>query len=87
MRPPALPADTSLDAHRVQNEIYAQMGGTARVAIAFRLTEMLGKVTCAGIRRRHPHYSDAQVTRAWARLRLGDALVRAVWPHHELVDP
>ena len=36
---------------------------------------------------RHGHYTDEQVWRVWTRLKLGDALVRAVWPDRELVDP
>lgn len=87
MRNPAIPDDTSIAAHRVQGEIYARMGGTARVALAFELTEMVKQLACAGIRQRHPHYSDDQVFHAWTRLKLGDALVRAVWPDRELVDP
>lgn len=84
---PALPADTTADAHRVQGEIYAKMGGAARLAIAFQLGETVKRLAIAGIRHRHPHYTDDQVFSAWARLKLGDALVRAAWPHRELVDP
>jgi len=45
------------------------------------------RLACAGIRHRHPHYTDDQVFHAWARLKLGDALTRAAWPDRELVDP
>jgi hypothetical protein len=31
--------------------------------------------------------ADAQVDHAYARLILGDTLVRPVWPDRELVDP
>jgi hypothetical protein len=41
----------------------------------------------SGIRGRHPHYTDAEVRQAYARLLLGDSLTRAVWPDHEFVDP
>jgi hypothetical protein len=41
----------------------------------------------AGIRSRHPDYSAAQVETAYARMVLGDAIVRAMWPDRELVDP
>jgi len=87
MRSAAIPNDTTIEAHRVQRDIYAKMGGTARVAIAFELSEAVKQLACAGIRHRHPDYSDEQVFQAWARLKLGDALTRAVWPHRELVDP
>jgi hypothetical protein len=87
MANPAIPGDTTADAHEVQRALYARMGGPARAAIAFRLTETIRQVALAGIRRRHPQYSDDEVFRAWARLTLGDDLTRAVWPDRELVDP
>jgi hypothetical protein len=84
---PAIPDDTTADAHRVQGLIYAKMGGAARLQVAFELGETVRQLALAGIRRRHPHYSDEQIFHAWARLNLGDALVRAVWPDRDLVDP
>jgi hypothetical protein len=83
----AIPDDTTADAHRVQGEVYAKMGGTARVAVAFELSETVKQLALAGIRHRHPEYTDERVFQAWARLKLGDALVRATWPTRELVDP
>ena len=82
-----LPLDTTAEAHARQRDLYLQMGGAARVAIAFRLSEMVRHVTTAGIRRRHPAYSDMEVHLAWARLTLGDALCRAAWPDRPLVEP
>jgi hypothetical protein len=81
------PADTTLEAHRMQREVYRRMDGTARLAIAFELSDLVRRFTMAGIRDRHPGYSDEQVQRAWARLILGDDLTRAAWPHRALVDP
>jgi hypothetical protein len=63
------------------------MGGRGRVAVAFRLSAMVRRVACAGIRARHPEYVDEQIRLAHARLTLGDTLVRAVWPDRPLVDP
>jgi hypothetical protein len=83
----ARPDDTSEDAHRVQGEIYAKMGGAARLAAAFALSETVKHLALAGIRHRHPNYTDEQVFHAWTRLKLGDDLVRAVWPSRALVDP
>lgn len=87
MRNPAIPEDTTADAHQVQSEIYARMGGAARLAIAFQLTDAVRRLALAGIRDRHPLYTDGEVFQAWARLTLGDALVRAAWPDRELIDP
>lgn len=87
MRNPGIPSDTTADAHRVQGEVYARMGGAARLSVAFELSETVKQLACAGIRHRHPQYTDEQVFHAWARLKLGDALARAAWPDRELVDP
>jgi hypothetical protein len=80
-------SDTTLDAERVQRAVYHRLGGRERLAIAFRLNETVRRMAMSGIRSRHPEYSDRQVQRAFARLRLGDALVRQVWPNQPLVDP
>jgi hypothetical protein len=82
-----IPADTTVEAHRLQGRLYREMTGTARVAIAFDLSDMVRRVTEAGIRRRHPHYTDEEVFLARARVTLGDALTRAAWPDRPLVDP
>jgi hypothetical protein len=83
----ALPLDTALDAHRAQAVIYARLGGAGRLAIAFELTETVRQIALAGIRQRHPDYTDREVWAAWARLTLGDALCREVWPDRALVAP
>lgn len=85
MLPP--PLDTSIRAHDVQREIYRRLGGGERVAIAFRLTALVRETALAGIRRRHPDYSDLEARAALHRLILGDELMRKVFPKQELVDP
>lgn len=45
------------------------------------------RAEAAGIRRRHPDYDDRRVFLALVRHRYGDDLVRAAWPHEDLVDP
>jgi len=86
-RPASISADTSLDAHEAQLDAYRRMGGAARVAVMFRLSESARRWSMAGIRRRHPEYDDFQLRRALARMILGDDLVRRVWPDRELLDP
>lgn len=41
----------------------------------------------AALRRRHPDYDPDEVLRALVRIRYGDDLARAAWPHQDLVDP
>ena len=80
-------SDTTPAAEEVQRAIYRRLGGRERIAIAFRLNETVRRMAVAGIRSRHPEYSDREVQQAFARLRLGDALVRQVWPNQPLIDP
>ena len=79
--------DTSPAADALQRQLYRRLGGSGRVAIMFRLTDSVRRLTLAGIRARHPGYSDPQVQQAYARLLLGDDVVRAVWPDRTPVDP
>ena len=81
------PADTSADAQAAQDAIYRRLEGSARVAIVFRLNRLVREAALAGIRRRHPDYDDDQVSLAWRRLVLGDALMREAFPGRALVDP
>ena len=82
-----IPADTTAEAHDLQGQVYRAMDGAERVTIAFALTDMTRRLTEAGLRRRHPGYTDDQVMRARARIMLGDVLTRAVWPNQPLVEP
>ena len=63
------------------------MGGSGRVDVVYRLNQAMRRMALSGIRARHPEYSAAQVDDAYARLILGDELVRALRPDHDLVDP
>ena len=82
-----IPADTDPAVHEVQTQIYLRMGAAERMAIAFRLSDAVRRLAISGIRHRHPDYTEAQIQQAFARLRLGDALVPAMWPGRALVDP
>jgi hypothetical protein len=81
------PLDTTAEAEAVQIEIYRRMGGSGRLAAMYRLNEIMRATAKAGIRSRHPEYDDETVHRAYARLVLGDELVRQVWPDQPLVKP
>jgi hypothetical protein len=84
---PGTPLDTDDLADAFQRDLYRRMSGAERLSIAFRLSALARETAMAGIRGRHPGYSDAEVRMAWARLTLGDDIVRAVWPDRDLVDP
>lgn len=57
--------DTSPEAARRQNEIFRRMSGPQRVEMAFRMSEAARELTVAGIRHRHPDWTDEQVHHAF----------------------
>ena len=88
MLPEALvPGDTSPEADAAQVDAYRRMGGTARAAVMFRLSDATRRWTLAGIRARHPEYDEARALLTYARLTLGDELARRVWPDRDPVEP
>ena len=83
----AIPLDTTADANEMQLRVYQRMGGAARVAAAFRLSAFVRETAVAGIRHRHPEYTDEQVLYAWQRLSLGDLLFREAFPERPRLEP
>jgi hypothetical protein len=81
------PADTSPEIHRMQIERYRAMTGEERVLQAVELSDELRRFAVAGIRSRHPAYSDDEVEWALRRMRLGADVVRQVWPEAPLLAP
>jgi hypothetical protein len=68
------PADTSAEAWREQLEIWRRMTGAERLAVALDLSETARAISEAGIRYRHPNWTDAQVRDALMDLLLGPRL-------------
>ena len=85
--PSGRPDDTEPAAHARQMAAYRRMSGGQRVAVTFRLNGWARRIAEAGIRSRHPDYSDQQVRMALRRLWLGDELTLQAWPDRELVEP
>ena len=82
----ARPADTSLEAWDLQRRLMASLSGEERVRRAFEASDDLFEVSAAGVRARHPDYTERQVFLAVARLTHGDVLTGLAWPDDELVD-
>jgi hypothetical protein len=80
MSEPYLPADTSLDAIRVQHAIFRRMSPEDRLRNVFRMTEFARELSASGVRSRHPEYSPRQVHLAVIRFVLGDELFRIAGP-------
>lgn len=77
----ALPADTSLEAMRVQITVQSRLGFEGRARMAMELSENVREIARAEIRRQHPEYSEEQIRLAEIRRRLGDDLFRKAYPH------
>lgn len=77
-RPMPRPVDTSPDAWRAHLEALRRMTGGERVARAFELSEAARTISQAGIRHRHPDWSDERVRDALMELLLGKELARAL---------
>jgi hypothetical protein len=77
---PAVPLDTSLEAAHVQWRILRQMPAKKRLEIALSMGDSLRRLVAAGVRSRHPNYSEEQVRHAVIRLSLGEELFRKVYP-------
>ncbi len=79
--------DTSPEAHAAQLEVYRRLGPEGRLELALRMSEAVRLTSAAGIRDRHPEYSEAEVRWALFRLIHGDDLFRKAWPDAPLLAP
>jgi hypothetical protein len=70
--------DTSTKARRVQVEALRRLDGPTRLQMALRMSDDSRDVTLAGIRHRHPDWTDDDVHRELLRLLLGRELATAV---------
>ena len=80
MRNLALPADTTIEAARVQAAVWQRMGMEKRLAMLSEMIENGRQMTEWGVRQRHPEYTDAQIRLAGIRLRLGEELYHKAYP-------
>jgi len=81
------PADTLPEAWAAQLAMLQAMTGGQRVAIALRLGRLARDASRAGIRARHPEYSEDEVRRAFFRMLHGDEATRGAWPTLDLLAP
>lgn len=63
--------DTTPRAAAIQLQLYREAGPSRRAQIAVELSDAVRETTLAGIRRRHPEYSEREVTSAFMRLVYG----------------
>jgi len=77
--------DTSKEAAAVQRQALRDMGLEGRARLTFQLCDQLREVTKAGIRHRHPDYTEQQVTQAYLRLICDEKLFQDMFPGCEIV--
>ncbi len=78
------PRDTSEEAWEVYRSVIAAMTPARRVEMAFELSEWGRELARAGIRSRHPDYTERQVSLALFRLLYGDDLFHQVYPGEDV---
>jgi hypothetical protein len=66
--------DTSPEAAALQLRLYRSLPPSARAQIAVDLSDAVRETTMAGIRRRHPDYSDDELARAFLVLVYGNTI-------------
>jgi hypothetical protein len=79
--------DTTAASHAAQMEAYRRLGPARRARLAARLSADTRELTRAGIRARHPAYTEQEVGLALCRVLYGDDLVRKAWPQYPLIAP
>ena len=81
------PLDTSPEAYNIQIEIFSQMTPEQRLKKGFELSEFCRKLHFAGVKYRHPDYTDEEIHLAVGRLELGEEIFLRVYPHAAYIEP
>jgi hypothetical protein len=68
--------DTTRWAEAAQLELYQKAGPARRALIAVELSEAVRDTTLAGIRRRHPEFSEGEIARSFLALVYGNGSLR-----------
>ncbi|MEP7082219.1 MAG: hypothetical protein ABI841_04490 [Chloroflexota bacterium] len=70
--------DTHPEARRVQLTILGRLSGPARLEMACRMSDEAREISEAGVRHRHPEWTNDQVQREMLNLLLGPDLAHEV---------
>ena len=81
------PLDTTLEAEKIQLDIFRRMGPERRLEAGLSLSRTCRELLREGVRRRHPDYDERQVRLAVIRLTLPDDLFSAAYPEARDVLP
>lgn len=80
------PMDTTDEAREAQFRAWRSMGGERCLLLAMQMSDEIRRVTAAGIRHRHPNYSDGEVRWALLRVVLGEDLFAEAFPTAPLLE-
>ncbi len=64
-------SDTSPEIQAIQDEIYRRMTGEERLKLAFELSDTARAFALAGLRQRHPDWTDWELKRELLRYAFG----------------
>jgi hypothetical protein len=79
--------DTTPEAAEVQRRILREMSVAQRIRATSELCESTRRTSLAGIRQRHPDYSEQDARFALWRMLYGDELFHRAWPQAPLLAP
>jgi hypothetical protein len=79
--------DTSTEARAIQIEARRALSPGDRVAMGLGHMDQMVRILGAGVRGRHPGYSESDVEWAVRRHLVGDHLFVRAWPDAPLIDP
>ncbi|RJP73415.1 MAG: hypothetical protein C4524_14615 [Candidatus Zixiibacteriota bacterium] len=74
------PHDTSEEAWRVQTEALRRLGPEGRLRLCFEASANLRELVKAGVRMRHPDYTEEEVRLAVTRIMVGEEVMQKVMP-------
>jgi hypothetical protein len=72
-----VPRDTTPEAALLHEESLRQLGPAGRLKIALELSDFTHAMAVAGIRRRHPEYSEEQARHELAEMLYGASAVQS----------
>ena len=81
------PLDTSIEAEKVQIEVFRRMAPAQRLKTAIQLCQTSRELLAEGVRKRHPDYNSQQVRFAVLQLLLPYELFLAAYPEAKNILP
>ena len=71
----------------MQLELLRRMSPERKFQLVYEMSMAARELTLAGIRSRHPGYTDTEAKYALFRNLVGDELFKRAWPHAPVLEP